>query len=144
MSLPTNTLYSLKGTKLIQNIWFGPLNCSINKVMGPVSKHPTFWDRSHFMRDRSCLYGTSTPRTHSNDKRMLNTNWRILFSNIKNIKTTLFTYKIYQQWPVITNYHIWHREYGDKEFIANIIQEHVFFWFSQILPSQPYWWLKTV
>ena len=40
-------------------------NCSINKVMGPVPKHSTFWDRSHVMRDQSRLYGTGTPRTHS-------------------------------------------------------------------------------
>ena len=38
---------------------------SINKVMGPVPKHSTFWDRSHVMRDRSRLYGTGTPRTYS-------------------------------------------------------------------------------
>ena len=47
------------------NIIFLNVNCSINKVMGPVPKHSTFWDRSHVMRDRSRLYGTSTPRTHS-------------------------------------------------------------------------------
>ena len=65
MSSHTNTFYGLKGTKLIQNIWFPQTNCAINKVMGPVPKRSTLWDRSHIMRDRSRLYGTGTPRTHS-------------------------------------------------------------------------------
>ena len=65
MSLHTNKFYSLKSTKLFQNIWFPPKNCSINKVMGSVPKHSTFWDRSYVMRDRSRLYGTGTPRTYS-------------------------------------------------------------------------------
>ena len=64
MTLHTNTCYSRKSTKLIQNIRFPPLNCSTIKLWAR-SQNSKIWDQSHVMRDRSHLDGIGTPRTHS-------------------------------------------------------------------------------
>jgi hypothetical protein len=42
MSLPPSTFYSLKSTKLVQNIWFPPLNCSTIKLWARSRKNQKF------------------------------------------------------------------------------------------------------